>query len=480
MIDDVQANAIQDQAPTPEASRFLAALQMMQANANHANAVAQGAPATPPVLPPAAQAYLNQTAPAPQQIAQNAPPEAPLGAPAPQASAPAPAEPGPIKKHLTNFLYGLQEGALRNAGLPTQYDRQQNAAHLALEQKTQQSLEDYRKTEGGRIDAQTTAITQGNDPFTIPNQPMFGSFAGQTLPRNAANAIMQKMATLANAKDIASGNNATTLQGKEIQYGKDSYLRHGFKDVGGRSVMYDKQTGETIKDMGPSNSLVVGASNADARAKASAKYRTFDTIDANGFPVTISGLDALEQGAPKVGFNAAKGISSDLVGINQYRDILDKKISPNLAALQDNEQRAIIAHTLEEADKNPGMFQSILTSAMQQGGLTPQGAQLAAGIMQGREFGGVARKYGGNMNGTEGLMNRIMANQASPLNGEQLNRELIQNDREFTEKALTSLGGITSHRSSAAGKGTSPTANTGNSPATPASSFFQQFGGKSR
>ena len=104
---------------------------------------------------------------------------------------------------------------------------------------------------------------------------------------------------------------------------------------------------------------------------------------------------------------------------------------------------------LSEAEKNPGAIQSLLTSGAQQG-LSPQGAALAAGILQGREFGGVARKYGGNMNGTEGLMDRIMSNQASPLNSEQLNRDLIQNDLAFTQKAQGQLGKITSHRSGVA------------------------------
>ena len=112
--------------------------------------------------------------------------------------------------------------------------------------------------------------------------------------------------------------------------------------------------------------------------------------------------------------------------------------------LNDPVQRGIIAHTLNEADKNPGAIQSLLTAGAQSG-LSPQGSALAAGILQGREFGSVARKYGGNMNGTEGLMNRIMSNQASPLNSEQLNRDLIQNDLAFTGNAQKQLGNLTSH-----------------------------------
>ena len=153
------------------------------------------------------------------------------------------------------------------------------------------------------------------------------------------------------------------------------------------------------KTHGPSNSILTGLATADARARAYRRYRTFDTVDGDGNPVTISGLDALAGNTAHTPYVQAKNVKSDLVGIQQYDQILGR-ISQNLPALNDNSQRIAIAHTLSEADKNPGMFQAIITSSLQSGALTPQGAQLAADIMQGREFGGVARKYGGNMNGT--------------------------------------------------------------------------------
>jgi hypothetical protein len=259
---------------------------------------------------------------------------------------------------------------------------------------------------------------------------------------------MQKMESLASAKDIAAGKNATTLQGKQIQYGPGSYLRRGVRSVGGQIISYDKgdpKNPDLTKVLGPDTAMITGLRNADARARAMAEYRTFDTTDANGAPVTISGLDALQGGAAHIPFAQAKGIQSDKTGIVQYQDILDNKIAPNLAVLNDNAQRIAIAHTLSEVDKNPGAMQALLTSALQEGALTPQGAQLTAGIMQAREFGGVARKYGGNMNGTEGLMNRIMSNQAAPLNSLQLNQDLVANDRAFTQKALNNIGILQGH-----------------------------------
>jgi hypothetical protein len=315
----------------------------------------------------------------------------------------------------------------------------------------------------------------------IPNDPKYGAFAGATLPTSAATAVMQKMEALQNAKDIATGKNTTTIQGKEIQYGPGSYLRRGVRSIGGRIISYDKGDPDNKnlqKDLGVDTALITGPANANARARAMAQYRTFDTTDANGAPVTISGLDALQGGAAHVPYTQAKGILSDKVGVQQYQDILDNKIAPNLAVLNDNAQRVAIAHTLSEVDKNPGAMQALLTSALQEGTLTPAGAQLTAGIMQAREFGGVARKYGGNMNGTEGLMNRIMSNQAAPLNSLQLNQDLVANDRAFTQEALANIGILTGH--TATGRTGPPNTAPSANPPSGSTDFFTQFGGAAK
>lgn len=400
------------------------------------------------------------------------------------APTPPPSQPGPIKSFLQSLVGGLgtaayagTQGALQRLGLPTDYEKQQTAAKLALQQQAandtsayRQSLTDLTQGKSAQLDAQNAPYTFGTGT-DIPAQ-----LRGQTFPTIVATALQKALGVQQlkgnTAEDIASDKNATTLAGKQIQYGPDSYLRHGFKSLSGRDVEYDKGTGAVIKDYGPSNSIVSGVTVAGARAAANARYRTFDTVDGNGNPVTISGLDALQGGAAHIPYAQAKGIKSDQVGIQQYDQILGR-ISQNLPVLNDNAQRVAIAHTLAEADKNPGMAQSIFTSALQSNALTPQGAQLAADIMQGREFGGVARKYGGNMNGTEGLMNRIMANQASPLNSLQLNNDLVANDRSFTQKANKVISGISSHNAGNAGgpANIAPAATPGAHP------FFSQFGG---
>lgn len=416
---------------------------------------------------------------------------APQLAPPPQPNVVPEPKPGPVKSFLQQLVSGLgstayagTQAGLQHLGIPTDYEKQQNAAKLALQQQAANDTSGYRQALTDLTQGKSAQLDAQNAPYTFgTTSDVPAQLRGQTFPTIVATALQKALGVQQLKGQTSEANtaarDATTLAGKNIQYGPDSYLRHGVRSIGGRIEMYDKGTGEKLQDMGVDSSVVNGAVNANSRAAANARYRTFDTTDANGAPVTISGLDALQGGAAHVPYTQAKGILSDRVGVQQYQDILDNKIAPNLAVLNDNGQRVAIAHTLSELDKNPGATQALLTSALQNGVLTPAGAQLTAGIMQAREFGGVARKYGGNMNGTEGLMNRIMSNQASPLNSLQLNQDLVANDRAFTQKALTSIGTLTGH--SAQGKTGPPNTSPDAAPAPAGGeSFFTRFGGAAK
>lgn len=466
-------------ADDPRVARVLALLQAKAAQAPPVDTSAtpittQIAPQAAPVLPPSAAPNMPGPQIAPQD--PNAPSMTPLAprqsaaqpqmpqvsqpnAPQVAQTPPQPSPPaGPVKSflqhlgsHLASGVASGQAALLTSAGLPTPYEKQQNAAKLAIQQQAANDTSAYRQSVTDLTQGKSAQLDAQNAPYTFgTTSDIPAQLRGQTFPTIVATALQKALGVQQlkgqTAEDISTAKNATAIQGKQIQYGPDSYLRHGVRSVGGRIEMYDKGTGEKLQDMGQDTALITGPANANARAAANARYRTFDTTDANGAPVTISGLDALQGGAAHVPYTEAKGILSDKVGVQQYQDILDNKIAPNLAVLNDNTQRVAIAHTLSELDKNPGATQALLTSALQNGALTPAGAQLTAGIMQAREFGGVARKYGGNMNGTEGLMNRIMSNQASPLNSLQLNQDLVANDRAFTQRALGTLSTLTSHQ----------------------------------
>lgn len=418
--------------------------------------VAPVAPVVAPVAPvapqvPQAAPMPNLQPPAPSQGAQIA---NSINTMSPQTQAPSvtdvqPKE-GPIKSFLTQFIHGAGQGMLAKVGLPTDAEKQQVAFQQQQAIGSAQRATQLQNAQIQNYQSEQKARDFGATPYDLEQTGIPG-LTGVVQQKDAIKAIQQHL-TNQGKQQVGADRNATNLQLGELKYGDGSQpgpLNTQIKDIGGRTLLLRKGTGEVLKDLGPSNTI----STANARAEAMARYGLTTTMDDEGNPVGISRLQALQQGAPQASFDALKAIGSDKVGISQYEDILRNKISPNLKVLSDPTQRAIIAHTLSEADKNPGAIQSLLTAGAQQG-LSPQGAALAAGILQGREFGSVARKYGGNMNGTEGLMNRITANQASPLNTEQLNRELIQNDLDFTKKAQTQLGKITSHR--ATGTPTSP------------------------
>jgi hypothetical protein len=76
------------------------------------------------------------------------------------------------------------------------------------------------------------------------------------------------------------------------------------------------------------------------------------------------------------------------------------------------------------------------------------------------------------MNGTEGLMSRIMANQASPLNARDLNESLIKNDRDFTEKAMSSIANLQRNSQGTKSRQPAPSAPPATAPSGNHPSFF--------
>lgn len=418
---------------------------------------------SPVITPQMLQQLQAQQAPDPSVQQLNSAAGSPVNAPpmstnAPQISVPQ-AQPlkqegGPIKSFLSNFLYGAGQSLLKDVGMPTDYEKQQTAIQ---NQRQQQELQNQTANSQQNIASsqqnQQFEAAQ-NKPIALPG-PVAKDLGIASVPlKNYGAAISSWSQLRQNNGAIPVSDEDAALLGLEPgstisakQVGVLHNLRSqqtqyvGTKDIGGRTVQFDKRNGSIIKDMGPSNALVVGASNANQRAAAMARYGLVESVDESGAPIAISRLQALQQGTPTFTSTQAKEFSSDAVGLAQYDSILRNQIQPNIKVLNDPGQRAIIAHTLSEGEKNPGAAQSLLTAAAQQG-LTPQGAALVAGILQGREFGSVARKYGGNMNGTDGLQNRIMANQASPINTEEVNKNLINNDIAFTGKALAARGNL--------------------------------------
>lgn len=376
-------------------------------------------------------------APMQEQQPQLPPPQQPNVTQAPQA--------GPVKSFLQQLVSGLggaayqgTQGALQRLGIPTDYEKQQNALKIGLQQQQQNSLEGLRSAQADLASGKGAQLDQLTAPYTIDkgDQSVLPQFRGATTTFGAYQGLQKLSGTAQSQQDIAAGRNATAQSVAQLHYGPNSYADVSVVKHDGNVYLTHKRTGEE-QLVGKDTSLISGPNNARARAYYQALYGIVPTVDETGAPTTISRLQALNTGAPNVTFEQAKGVNSDIQGIKLYDQTLDR-LSGNLNILNDPAQRVAIAHTLAESkDASPGAVQALITSALQQGALTPQGAQLAADILQARELGGIARKYSGNMNGTEGLMDRIISNQASPINAQELNTRLVQNDKRFTAQALT-------------------------------------------
>ena len=257
---------------------------------------------------------------------------------------------GPIKSFLTQFIHGAGQGLLSHVGLQTDAERQQvqfnQAQQVAEAQRAQQGANDlsaYRKAQTGGLEAKATELDRRNQPFTIPNDPSIPQqLRGQQTTVGNWETLSKFFAQNQGKQQVGAERNATNLQLGELKYGDGETpgpLNTQIKDIGGRSLLLRKGTGEVLKDLGTANSITT----ANARAEAMARYGLTPTMDEEGNPTSVSRLDAIINHLPSVTFDALKTIGSDKVGIQQYEDILKNKISPNLTVLNDPTQRAIIA-----------------------------------------------------------------------------------------------------------------------------------------
>lgn len=282
-MEDPQANAIQDQPPTPEASRFLAALQMMQANAAKANQVAQSQMA-PPALPPAAQQYLNQTQPsaAPVAVPQNPPP-----------ANVQPSEPGPIKRGLTSFLYGAGQAALQHVGLPTDYEKQQNASKLAIQQQQANDMSAYRQAQTSGLTAKASQLDDYNTDTVVPSDFPIKTLAGKTIPKGAYLGLLKTLPGFVSKEDATAAG--LTKTGEIIQ---------GRSDVAGKTIAGRQRAAETAAAARIESAHVMGGN------------RAIQVVDPNDPTKTIfvSPSDAKAggmNGTQSADFQAARGVLKD-------------------------------------------------------------------------------------------------------------------------------------------------------------------------
>ena len=173
-------------ATDPRVAQVLAMIQAQAKSASQPDA----SQATPPQIP---QQPLQQL-PLPSQpissIPQAQPDQVP---PIPQPEAPQPSKPGPIKSFLQSLVSGLgstvyagTQGALQHFGIPTDYEKQQNALKMGMQQQQVDALTGLRQSQGSLAQSKADQFDTLNQPKDIaPDDmsvlPQFRGLKGTTV-----------------------------------------------------------------------------------------------------------------------------------------------------------------------------------------------------------------------------------------------------------------------------------------------------------
>lgn len=403
----------------------------------------QAPPQAPPSPVSQAQGQLQQIAQTPMQ-------------PVPQAG---PDQGSPVKRFLTNFFYGAGQGALREVGLPTDYEKQQNI--IQQNQRQQQinqqagetsSLIGLHQQQLANEKQQYAQTEYENQQLPVPDE-IAQHFPGQTTARRKDIGQMLQIGSALNQKqpvdvdddisDILKLPRGTQVDPRMIPIlSKMAALNPNawqVKDAGGKLQRVNKFTGEIQPVIQNGRTVTSNAMLSPwEHAKANAAYGVSNVMDDAGNPTAVSRLQQLQSGAPSMTEGQTMNLQGDRVGAVTYLGA-NKVVEDNLGVLRDTTQHAIIARTLDAMDKDPGATSQLINSAVQSG-LSPEGAKLIGGLKQMNEFGASFKKYTGNGGqATDSLRATIHGNQPNTANSEAVNRQLLQQDRNLATQVLGNL-----------------------------------------
>ena len=261
--------ALIPQQPTPQVPTQLGGPSLSQ----------QFQQANQPLGPPPVVGNLAPMPSAPPQLPQ---PPAPNVVP--------PSKPGPIKAFLQHLASGLgsdiyagAQAAKQQLGIPTDYQMQQNAAHLGIAQQAANDTTAWRKAQIGGLQSKSDLLDSQNAPYTFADDDSVApSLRGKTFPTIVAQGfIKQGLANQgkADVATIAANAGAINLSPEYAQrigmpqlagqpvggktlasmnrmlQGLGANIIEG--DIGNGHVgLIDKDTRKVLQDYGPSQRIV--------------------------------------------------------------------------------------------------------------------------------------------------------------------------------------------------------------------------------
>ncbi len=267
-----------------------------------------------------------------------------------QQFSPRPAQGGAVKRLLGNFIHGMGQGMMKDAGLPTDDEEVQHATQALNQLDQTQGLIDYHKQTLAALQQQRMITPSAEDAQAM------GIPVGQAIPvpiytALKANASRERIgAGAAQAKvDVANINQGGGLQ-LPVDQGTATLI--GEPGLAGRTLgktgwqMLNSALsakGYHVQDMGtngPDGGLwvidkggnkihqVSPTSLMQARGQAFAQARAentpFETVEpGTNIPTTISAAQAIHTGAPKVSIAAQAKMGGQYALYNDAYGILD-------------------------------------------------------------------------------------------------------------------------------------------------------------
>lgn len=269
---------------------------------------AQIQPVSPPVAPQftPTQAQTQPPSPLQQQVQQQqsvqqlpAPPQSnlpPMSGPAPNLPPETPPQvqqgPGPVKGFLQRLLGGLgsdvyagSQAAYQKLGIPTDYEKQQNALKIGLQQQQQNSLEGLRNAQQGLYEGKGAQLDQMTAPYTIAadDASVLPQFRGQPTTFGGYQALQKLSGVTQGKQDVADTNAASRQTVAQLRQQIGTKFQHVSGTSGGKDVFanYDPasgrftdQAGNVLSDFSPTSKANKGAFGSFGSAFMA--YRMYD------------------------------------------------------------------------------------------------------------------------------------------------------------------------------------------------------------
>lgn len=266
----------------------------------------------------------------------------------PQVAPPVVAQQGPLKGLLTNFFGGMGRAMMTHAGLDTPEEAQRKQQQQVMQQQLQQSTIQYHQALAKNLNDQNELVPVQQPPNAdgTPQEPLY-------IARRSQAAVVNKQAQLQQVAQFQALNADLRARGIGGQIVNDPITgQPHFQPITNekqltlpqQATIQQKKEGKTpseirlrmLSDEGdPQATRILAQMQADkialqkergvGYALGRAEYTPFETVlPGTNIPTTISNLQALRSGAPKVSIASQQKLGGQYALFNDAYGILDK------------------------------------------------------------------------------------------------------------------------------------------------------------